>query len=190
MKVIVVYGAPCSGKSTYVGEAITENDIAFDYDLLTRAMTRSETRNIDRSMTHPIVQLFEWSLFTKLRETYEGMPERLFYTTRDINDFLKEKLKGYDVEYVKMDATKEECLERLDKDDTRPDKEEWAKKIEAWFNKYGERAYSMVVTHETREERTDNMTYDEVIIAKRNLDKKECRITIINKQGRGHTIPP
>lgn len=38
----IIYGAPCSGKSTYVNSVITENDIKFDYDLILQAISNSE----------------------------------------------------------------------------------------------------------------------------------------------------
>src|SRR5699024_6529620 len=39
MKIVVVYGAPMSGQTTYVRNAITENDLVFDYDALSHAIT-------------------------------------------------------------------------------------------------------------------------------------------------------
>ena len=134
MKMVVVYGAPCSGKSNYVQNNITDKDVSFDYDLITRAITHSDKHSVDRSMTHPIVQTIERSMLIKLKEDYENKPERIFYATRYANKYIKEKLKDFEVEYVKMEATKEECLDRLEKDDSRPDKEVWAKKIDDWFN--------------------------------------------------------
>lgn len=138
MKVIVVYGAPCSGKSTFVRDSITNKDIAYDYDLLTRALKNTDEHSIDRDITDPIVKFFEWALLNKLKEGYDNMPKILYYSTRYPTDFVKEKFKGLKVEYKLIESTKEECLERLEKDDSRPDKEEWKKKIEEWFNKYGD----------------------------------------------------
>ena len=143
MKVKVVYGAPCSGKSTYVIDNISKEDITFDYDLLTRAITHSDMHLLDRTITNPIVQSFEWVMLNKLKEDYKDKPKVLFYTTRYPEKFIKDKLKGFEVEYIRMKATKEECYKRLELDEARPEKDVWKKKIDEWFKQYGEEERSI-----------------------------------------------
>lgn len=45
-KVIVVYGAPGSGKTTYVKEHIGNNDIVYDYDALFSAVSFKEEKSV------------------------------------------------------------------------------------------------------------------------------------------------
>ena len=42
MKITVVYGPPCSGKSTYARDALTDESVLYDYDALILAMTNRE----------------------------------------------------------------------------------------------------------------------------------------------------
>ena len=143
MKVNVVYGAPCSGKSTYVKDNIGKKDITFDYDLLTRAITHSDTHILDRAISNPIVRAIENVMIAKVKDEYKDRPEVLWYTTRYPEKFVKDKLKGFEVEYIPMKTTKEECYNRLEVDDSRPDKEVWKKKIDEWFTLYGEEERSI-----------------------------------------------
>jgi len=143
MKVKVVHGAPCSGKSTYVKEHIGKEDIAFDYDLLTGALKHTNEHILDRKVTHPIVMAFEGVMLKQLIEEYDNKPKNVWYTTRYPNEFMKDKLKPFEVEYIKIESTKQECYDRLDNDDRRPEKEEWKKRINEWFKQYGEEERSI-----------------------------------------------
>ena len=45
----IVYGPPCSGKSTYAREHMGENDVVYDYDRLIRAMTTQDKRGTEKT---------------------------------------------------------------------------------------------------------------------------------------------
>jgi predicted kinase len=138
MKLIVVYGAPCSGKSTYVKSVITDQDLVYDYDELSRALTYGKHHLSKRELTHPYVIDIRLSILKRARQE-EGL-KKIYIISTIITDEFKEYIKDMNPTYHKMESTKEECLERLEKDDMRPDKEEWKEKIEEWFGKYQERS--------------------------------------------------
>lgn len=141
MKLIVVYGAPCSGKSTYVRSVITDKDMVYDYDELSRALTYGKHHLSKRDLTHQYVLEFRYAIVKKARA--EKDLENIYIISTFITDQFKEWIKDLKPTYHKMEATKEECLERLENDDMRPDKEEWKGKIEEWYRKYEER--SMII---------------------------------------------
>lgn len=52
MVVKVIYGCPCSGKSTYVSEHAEQNDIIFDYDAILCAITTRNKHLTERHIAH------------------------------------------------------------------------------------------------------------------------------------------
>jgi HK97 family phage prohead protease len=135
MKVKVIHGAPCSGKTTYVKKHIKANDIAYDYDQLSRALQYSGDHKANNEVTHDFVIDFRLAIINRIKYEKERKGNCYFIVTF-LTDSFKEYIKDCDVEYIKMEATKEECLERLEKDDERKDKDGWKKKINEWFDKY------------------------------------------------------
>ena len=138
----VVYGAPCSGKSTWVRENKKATDIVYDYDEITRAITYGKEHLSKREITHQYILDIRMNMIKRYRTNSDGHDFYLISTF--LSESFMEFVKDMNPEYIKMDVSKEECLNRLDKDDMRPDKDEWKAKIEEWFNKYGERAMPII----------------------------------------------
>jgi predicted kinase len=131
-KFIVVTGAPCSGKTTFVSESITEKDIVFDWDSMKEALTYG---SIDRSSRVIDSYLSEVrKAFLKVAAENTDREKIYFICVRFDSDkaaYLKEL--GIDYEVHEMETTKDECLERLENDDTRQNKEDLKAAIIEWF---------------------------------------------------------
>jgi hypothetical protein len=139
----IVYGPPLSGKSTYVREHIGKNDIVYDYDEITRAITYGKEHLSVRDTSHQYVIDIRLALIKRYRLCSDV--KKFWIISTFLTDSFKEFIKDLKPEYIKMDVSLEECLDRLEKDDMRPDKEQWKKKIHEWFDKNGEkrgRSYS------------------------------------------------
>jgi hypothetical protein len=134
----VVYGAPCSGKSTYVKKHIGKKDIAYDYDEITRALTYGKEHLSKREITHRYVLDIRYTLINRYKKGTDV--ETFWLILTFLTDGFKELLKDLDVEYIKMDTDQEECLKRLENDDMRPDKEDWKLKIVQWFNQHSNKS--------------------------------------------------
>ncbi|MBR3929691.1 MAG: Clp protease ClpP [Selenomonadaceae bacterium] len=63
--------------------------------------------------------------------------ENLYITCLWITDKLKSEVEGLDTEEIFIEATKEECFQRLNEDENRPNKGEWHKLINTWFKEHG-----------------------------------------------------
>ena len=140
MKAIVVYGCPCSGKSTYVRENAAANDIIYDFDSLLRAVTTITTHIPDECATR-------WPVFKLRRALVNASKDEsgigtFWMMCRWPSDAVLSDLVGVETEFHLIDATKSECLQRLQDDDMRPDKEAWSKIIEAWFEAHGGEVYT------------------------------------------------
>lgn len=135
MIVRLVYGCPCSGKSTFARSNAGENDIIYDCDALVRAIS---TKTVHDTINTPA----KWvavALRRKMLEASAGDDkiENFFFLSRWKTESVAEILDGFEVVEQYMDVTKDECYRRLESDDTRPDKEAWRSIIDEWFEKYG-----------------------------------------------------
>ncbi len=135
MKFNVVYGAPCSGKSTYCREKIGKNDIVYDYDMLARALTYGKTHTVERGAVHQYILDFRMMLIRRLKNEKEI--ENVWFISTVLTKGIRELLEPFSPNYIEIKTSKDECLKRLENDDERPDKKVWRKKIEEWFETYG-----------------------------------------------------
>lgn len=135
MKFNVVYGPPCSGKTTYVKSKIGKNDLVYDYDHLSRALMYGTKHTTDKGNVHRYVVDFRSRIIYLAREETEL--DNIWIISSFLTSQFRDFIENLNPNYIKMDTSKDECLKRLEKDDARPDKEAWRNKIEEWFNKYG-----------------------------------------------------
>lgn len=132
----VVYGPPCSGKSTYVRENMGENDVVYDYDRLIRAMTNQEVHGVEKTVAHDIAIGIRGLIISRVKE--ETPVKKAWIITRWPTDTLREKLDGLNVTETRMNTDRQTCLERLESDETRTDKDGWREVIDKWFEEHGE----------------------------------------------------
>ena len=132
MMVEVVYGSPCSGKSTYVSGKLGDSDAVYDYDRILSAITNRTAHVTDKHAAHGLVLDFRETMLAHLHTASDI--STAFIITRWPSDHLQKSLEGLDTRYTLMPATKDECYTRLAADDTRPDKENWRAVIDGWFS--------------------------------------------------------
>lgn len=131
----VVYGPPCSGKSTYARENMGENDIVYDYDRLIHAMTTQENRSVEKTAAHEIALGIRGLIIARAHE--ETPVKKAFILTRWPTDNLRAQLEGLTVTETRMEADEATCLARLEADEERVDKPAWAEIIRKWFADHG-----------------------------------------------------
>ena len=136
MIVKVVYGCPCSGKSTFIRENAGENDLIYDYDDLLLAATTRTKHLTDRHPAHYTILSLRKQMIDEARDG--GRIETLWLQCGWPTDTVRKMLDGIDSEDVFIRATKQQCYERLDGDETRPDKDEWRAVIDSWFAEHEE----------------------------------------------------
>lgn len=132
----VVYGPPCSGKSTYAREHMGKNDVVYDYDRLIHAMTTQGARGTEKTAAHEIALGVRGLMIARAHE--ETPVKKAFILTRWPTDNLRRQLAGLNVTETRMEADMETCLARLEADAERTDKPAWAQVIRNWFADHGE----------------------------------------------------
>ena len=148
MKTTVIYGPPCSGKSSKARELMTDSSALYDYDALVRAMTTRTTHELEKPLVHDIALGFRNRFIRGLADLPEDATA--YILTRWPTDGLREQLAPLQPEYMPMSTPLEECLERLSTDESREDKDGWAEIIRGWFDEHG--GYELPSQNEGREE--------------------------------------
>lgn len=129
-RVFLVYGAPCSGKSTWVHEQATPDDIIVDIDAIWEAVSICDKYHKPKRLKANVFGVRD-ALIDQIR-TRTGMWINCYivggYPLRSDRDRLCELLRA---DTVFIDTDKETCLRRA-QDAT------WRDYVEEWFDSYTE----------------------------------------------------
>ena len=112
-----------------------DRDVVYDFDRLKKAMTKIDTHErADYIMS--LLLALRGSFLRNIKDNDEIETAYVIVTnlSEQFKSFIKNDI-GIEAEYRFMEATLDECLARLDKDDTRPDKKTEEEKIREWFRK-------------------------------------------------------
>lgn len=134
MKTTVVYGAPCSGKTTYVRHEAKPGDIVFDYDEIAKALTFNKPyRYNSKELMRAILSLRS----SLIREIITGRIKHhnVWIITTFLSEDLKKELVGTNYTAIRMNATIEECRERLKNNPDGRNEKEALEAISKFFTK-------------------------------------------------------
>lgn len=138
-KVYYVYGAPCSGKTTFVNSIKGNSDIVLDMDNIWQCITGGQRYNKPNALKANAFAVRDL-LFDMIR-TRAGKWERAFVIEGGAFKADRErKVELLGAEPIFIDTDKQTCLQRLASDNERmqEQKNEWTKYINAWFDDYTE----------------------------------------------------
>ena len=133
-KVFLVYGAPLSGKTSYVRDVMEEGDLIIDIDSIWECVSGLPRYTKPPKLTQNVFAIRDLMLdmvkykVGKWSNCYciGGYP---LVSERE------RMMRMYGAREIYIDTPKEECLRRLEMDEQR-DKEAWTKYIEEWFDRY------------------------------------------------------
>lgn len=137
-KVYYVYGAPCSGKSTFVRESKGNSDLVVDIDLLWQAVTGGALYDKPDALKTPVFALRD-SLLDVVK-TRAGKWQRAWIIEGGARKGERERrIAAIGAEPIYIDTDKETCYQRLANDDTRAKvQQQWRGYIDDWFTLYQE----------------------------------------------------
>lgn len=135
-KVYYVYGAPCSGKSTFVQQNKGNSDLVVDIDLLWQAVTGGSLYDKPDALKTPVFALRD-SLLDVVK-TRNGKWQSAYIIEGGANKGMRERrIAALGAEDIFIDCDKETCLMRLASDEKRNGvQEQWKKYIDDWFAVY------------------------------------------------------
>lgn len=128
--VYLVYGSPCSGKSSWVRSVALADDLIIDLDSIWEAVCISDRYHKPKRLKANVFGIRD-CLIDQIK-TRTGMWHNAFviggYPLRSDRDRLCNLLRA---EPIFIEATKEECLSRCKNS-------EWSEFVEDWFDSYTE----------------------------------------------------
>jgi predicted kinase len=114
-KVYIVTGASCSGKTTFVRERMQEGDIVLDIDDLWQTIS-GQPRYVKPSALKPIVFNMRLALKEQIAKGAGSWRNAYIIESLPLSTDRKreaERYKAHNVEIITMEASREECLNRL-----------------------------------------------------------------------------
>lgn len=133
-QVYIVWGPPLAGKTTYVRQQMERGDLVMDMDSLTEAISGCDRYDRPEELKQ-ISFILRDALIDAVR-TRAGKWQAAFvigsYPRKDERERLATRLGA---ECIEVEATREDCLLRLDQRFTREDPrhDEWKSYIDKWF---------------------------------------------------------
>ena len=137
-RVFYVYGAPCSGKTTFVNNAKNRSDLVLDLDSIWEAVSGSRTEK--PKALNPVVFGIRDYIKQAIKNRLGRWRNAYYITGGALISQREEDIKLLGAEPVFIDEPKSVCLERLAKDESKTDeiKAKWRTYIDEWFETYSE----------------------------------------------------
>lgn len=134
-RVIVVSGAPGSGKSTFVKSKIRQGDIALDFDALTAALALDDKLYGNRKPQLDVALAAREAIFTEIQNRRGDWKTAYVITARKEPERVQELCDRLGAELIRMEATAEECRERI-RNDARRDgfTDVYLALVDEWFS--------------------------------------------------------
>ena len=131
--VYLVYGSPCSGKTSWVGEVANDDDLILDVDRIWDAVCVGGQQRKPKRLTSNVFGIRDCIIDQVRTRTGKWRNAYIIggYPLRSERERLCDLLRAMPV-YI--DATKEECLRRCETE--RP--AAWKEYVEDWFDSYVE----------------------------------------------------
>lgn len=129
--IYIVYGSPCSGKSTYIKCNALKDDLILDVDKLYQAISINDEHVKSNRLTSNVFQIRD--LILDMIRTRNGRWINAWVCGGFPLKMDRERLANtLGAELIFIDSTKEKCLARAECDRS----EDYKKFIEDWFTRY------------------------------------------------------
>ena len=133
-RVFVVSGSPGSGKTTFVKSKIKKSDIAVDSDKLTAALALDDALYGDRKSQIDVALAARETIFHEIQYRRGNWENAYVITASRDPEKVRRLCKRLDAELITMNATAEQCKERI-RNDTRRDgyTEKYLALVDEWY---------------------------------------------------------
>lgn len=133
-EVFLVYGAPCSGKTTWVRDSMSEGDLVIDIDSIWQCISGCD-RYVKPNRLKSVVFKMRDCLLESVRYRF-GKWEIAYVIGGYPMSSERERLcKDLGAREIFIDTPRDECLKRLEADPDR-DTDEWKGYIDDWFDRF------------------------------------------------------
>ena len=133
-QVYLVYGAPLSGKTTYVHDNMSEGDLIIDMDNIWQCVSGCD-RYIKPNRLRSVVFRLRDDLLDMVKYRFGKWSNAYVLGGYPLSGERERLLKDLSAREIFIDTSKDECLARLQADEQR-DHEEWIRYIDEWFERF------------------------------------------------------
>lgn len=133
-QVFVVYGAPLSGKTTWVKNNMSEGDMVVDMDSIWQCISGCD-RYIKPNRLKAVAFKVRDSLIDSIKYRYGKWSNAYVIGGYPYQSERERLCKELGAREIFIDVSKDECIDRLQSSEDR-NKDEWSKYIEEWFERY------------------------------------------------------
>ena len=110
--VYLIYGSPCSGKSTYINEHLKRGDLVCDVDLIYGAISGQNTHDAEL-YTHEVARGLTSALKDVIRDRKGGWKNAYVVSIANTKEKLKAETERINAdEVIFIDTPYEVCMER------------------------------------------------------------------------------
>lgn len=132
--IYIVYGSPCSGKSSYVRDVLAAGDLVIDMDSIWSCISGCERYSKPQRLNAVAFGIRDYLLDCVKYRRGKWLNAYIIGGYPLISE--RERLaKELSAELIFIDTSKEECLKRLYADDSR-DNKTWQQYINDWWDRY------------------------------------------------------
>lgn len=135
-KVYYVYGAPCSGKSTFVRESMQTGDLVLDIDRIWEAMS-GQPEYIKPNAIKANVFIARNAIIDSIKTRAGSWQAAWIIEGGALLGDRMRRIETLGAEAIYIDATRDECLQRLASDNSRRAVQaEWVEYINKYFDMF------------------------------------------------------
>lgn len=135
-KVYYVYGAPCSGKSTFVKDNMQVGDLVYDIDRLWQALS-GQPEYIKPNSIKDVLFSVTRTVIDSINMRQGTWQNAWVIEGGALVGDRKRRIETLGAESIFIDTDKETCLQRLTADESRQSvQSQWVEYINNWFDTY------------------------------------------------------
>lgn len=135
-KVYYVYGAPCSGKSTFVRENMQTGDLVLDIDRLWAAMS-GQPEYIKPNAIKDNVFIARNAILDSIKTRAGSWGTAWVIEGGALLGDRMRRIETLGAEGILIDTPRDECIQRLASDDSRAAvQSQWVEYIDSWFDSF------------------------------------------------------
>lgn len=134
-QVFIVYGAPLSGKTTFVKNNANEGDLIIDIDSIWQCVSGLPRYNKPNRLKAIVFKVRD-SLIECVKYRYGKWDNCYIIGGYPLQSERERLIKELGAREVFINASQSECMARLESIDDGRDRDEWARYIADWFARY------------------------------------------------------
>lgn len=134
-EVYLIYGSPCSGKSTYLDQVRMPGDLIVDMDLMRQCVSGQPAHVITPALKSIVFGMRDYLM--ECVRYRRGKWQRAYivggYPLQSERERICDETGAVEI-YI--ESTKDQCLARLEKNPNNRDIESWKRFIDEWWSRY------------------------------------------------------